>query len=212
MGGERMSFERLFSGGAAVLLLCWSLAGASAVAFAAEGGGFEISNDPAQLVVSFSERVGEVQSDDHPWLRVYADGTVIRHRPAYYTNPGDFVVRLDEAELNELVQSLVDGGLMDFDTATVKAEMRAARQQNAAPVYSSDPSVFEIEVNLQSFLSGEGAVSEQNVQRHISWQGLRADARHYPSVSALADLSDACATLSELGDRAQREAPEGGVQ
>jgi hypothetical protein len=193
-------------------LLCLLAAALSASAFAAETARFELSSDPEQLILSFSEQIGEVESDDHPWLRIYADGSVVAHRPVYYTDPGDFSAQLGEAELRELVQSLIDGGLMDFDSAAVRYEMNAARGQSSSPFYSSDPSTFEIQLNLQAFTAEDGSPTEQDVQRHISWQGLRADVKRYPGVAALGELQATCGRLEELSAWARQQDAEGSEQ
>jgi hypothetical protein len=66
-----MSSHRLLFGIFAALLLCLTAAGASVTALAEEAAQFQLSSDPNQMVLRFSDQVGEVQSDDHPWVAVY---------------------------------------------------------------------------------------------------------------------------------------------
>jgi hypothetical protein len=67
-----MSSHRLLFGFFLQRCCCVSLPPAASVtALAEEAAQFQLSSDPNQMVLRFSERVGEVQSDDHPWVVVY---------------------------------------------------------------------------------------------------------------------------------------------
>ena len=75
---------------------------------------FEYAEEPNSLVIQMSRDVGILDEDPTPLLRVYGDGLVRIHFPVYMTRAGDYTLQLDPSELQDLVGSFVDGGLMDF--------------------------------------------------------------------------------------------------
>ena len=65
------------------------------------------------------------QPDPVPLLRVYGDGRVHVHFPAYMKRAGDYELLLNQVELDELLRQLDDNGIMSFDKARHAGETPA---------------------------------------------------------------------------------------
>lgn len=194
----------------ALTLLAAGLLAAGSIS-ATEGPRFELASEPDKLVIAMTEVIGQVESDDHPSVKVYADGRVVSHRPAYFTNPGDFTIQLSAAQLRSLVQSLVDRGVVDFDADAVRSQLHAAARAKSTVSDSSDVSVFKVELRLEIYQPPDSDVPHYDVAKALRWQGLRGDARRHPEIQALSDLLAVCTKLLALGERAAHQSA-GGVQ
>jgi hypothetical protein len=155
------------------------------------------------VIVSFSEILGEIEDPDPgPTLRIYGDGRAVVHRPRYMKNSGDHVRQLEPGELEALLVSLA-GKLATFDAATARDRKRAADAarpsrsalQPGEPIAAfdaSDPSTIVITLRLERYEPPAGrGPALVDVERSISWRGLRADARRYPDVAEIQDLAGA---------------------
>ncbi len=173
--------------------------------------GFEYANDPQTLVVAFSEALGELaEADPGPTLRLYGDGRLAVHYPAYMQRAGEYSVSLSSKEMHDLVASLVGKRLVEFDTSSVRGRVRAAAAQRRAAAAArgelvlfsaSDPSTIEIELNLDRYRPAGPGPELRHVARRISWRGLRADAGRYPEIAELQDLAAAHRELTALMER-----------
>src|SRR5213593_3645995 len=85
------------------------------------------STDPATVVVSYAVTLGEIASaDGGPSVRIFGDGRVEAHYPAYMKGAGDHGARLSADELDALLGSLADTGVLDFDAAATARGKRDA--------------------------------------------------------------------------------------
>lgn len=185
-----------------------ALAGASAPAAAQT---VNYSRDPGTVVASYRVDVGELAGDDSgPSVDVYGDGRVRVHVPRYRKDAGDFTTRLSEAEMNNLMTTLVANGLLTFDAAAVKQSVREARQgrgAGAAEVLSesTDPSITTIELRVRSNTAGTGgapaAGGGQDVSKTVRWVGLEGDAQQYEDVAAIRNLGAAADRFKALMQR-----------
>lgn len=173
---------------------------APSVAFSTPAGGRPVTHDPAPtaVVASFREILGEVAGEDRgPTIDVYGDGRIAVHRPHYMVRAGEWTARLRPQELQALLATLVDDGVLDFDgpasrgrLARARADRRAAARRGEALVYEvSDPSVVEITLRANGR------------ERTIVWTGLRGDAWVHPEMPELQGLRRAHDTLRALADR-----------
>jgi hypothetical protein len=187
------------------LLLGCTLASALATSSAAEqpvSGALEFSRDAETVVIQFSERPHLLRDPDPgPSLRIYGDGRVEVHRPAYMQPAGDFTLTLSPEDLNALVESLVSRRLVDFDADRVRGQTRAAERTFRAagrPLHAVfDDVVTTIEFRLEVYRPGSGPV-QRDVHKKISWSTLRADARRYPQLEEIQDLAFAQRELMQL--------------
>lgn len=158
---------------------------------------FQASADPGTVVIQLSRDVG-IEGDDTPRVRVYGDGRVLVHFPVYMLRAGDYTMQLSPVELNAMLRTAVDGGLVDFDPATVRSEMRQAglarRQaalQGGEPVTltsRSDDTVDTLDIQLETYTGPDGA-TRPNVSARIRWAGAQHDARDFPGVASLQNLA-----------------------
>ena len=91
----------------------------------------------SEPVIEYSLRHHMLADHDHvPLLRVYGDGRLLVHRPAYMKNAGDFALQLQQAELAELIRMLADKGILDFDV-TAANEIRCQTRKAAVATKAS---------------------------------------------------------------------------
>ncbi len=160
-----------------------------------------ISRAPATVVLSYTRDVGMLsERDPIPLLRLYGDGRYVVHHPYWMQKAGDWQGRIESAELTALVRSLVDGGLLELDAGSVKAEMKAREQvrRKASSAAGQPVQLFEvsdkegtrISVSLERYKAAGvlGAAGEPTT-REIVWWGLRHDARRHPEIRVLLELA-----------------------
>ena len=100
---------------------------------------FQASEDPNTIVIRVTEHFG-LEGDDTPLLRIYGDGRVLVHFREGMTRAGDYSLQLSPTDLNELLQTAVNGGLMEFNEIAVQNQVSAARStQRQATLARGDP-------------------------------------------------------------------------
>ena len=165
-------------------------------------GRFATAGPLDTVVVHYAETLGEIaEADRGPSLTIHQDGTVVAHYPAYMRRAGDYRGRLSPGALDALVGRLVARGVFDFDVTAVRNERTAelGRRRAAAlrrgaspPLYvETDPSVTAITLRIDG------------LERTVTWQGLRGDARRFPGIAALQGLhaaEDELRSLMESGE------------
>jgi len=173
----------------------------------------EPSRRPDVVVVTYREVLGEIGDLDRgPTLQVYGDGRMVTHYPHYMKRAGDYEQRLAPREVDQLLRSLADKGLLDFDTgatrnaaraATTAARQRALAANAPISVFEAvDASTTVIEVSVDRYRGGTpGAPEVRGLSKRIAWTGLRGDAQQHPDVPALRDLAAAEQELRALRER-----------
>jgi len=157
------------------------------------------SADPAAVVVSYTVAIGEIASADAgPSLRIYGDGRVEARYPAYMTRAGTHSSRLSPAELDALLGSLADAGILDFDADAVKRGKRDAVAARRASALAGAPTTIEIVADADTTTI---EIHLDQAQKKIAWQGLRHDARSFPGVAALQGLAAAERRLEDVMER-----------
>ena len=140
--------------------------------------------------------------DPVPLLRVYGDGRLLVHRPAYMKNAGDFVLQLQQDELEQLLRTHADKGVMDFDSAATKQEhhqLRAARRATTGQLFHvSDATDTNIRIRLDGFQRTAASKRMTGLDKQITWRNLEMDARNFPSSARLQDTAAAAAVLHNL--------------
>ena len=169
--------------------------------FAQEGVAWSASSEPDDVLLEFSESVGVLsEAASLPLLRVYHSGLVRVHVPPYMKGSGNYSMRLNARELEELIQLLHDKAVFEFDPAFVKGckqeidgqatHVAAAGENVPRLLYTSDPETIQLDIQIDpSRLSYNITPSINSSQCSIVWQGLRSDVLNYPSISQIQDLS-----------------------
>ena len=194
----------------ALLLVAAGVAavGALAVTIVAQAN-FEYAAEPDTLIVQLSRNVGILDADPTPLLRVYGDGVVRIHFPAYMKRAGDYTLQLDPGELRTMVASIVEGGLIDFNPEATRAQMRglAAASRAQAPLGQpaqlttrSDEATTSIEIRLSRYVPPVGAARD-NVTAQIVWTGAQGDAADFATLPTLQALATAERLLLALTER-----------
>jgi hypothetical protein len=178
-----------------VVVLCVALAAMRSDAQATAASRFDYSRDAERVVVSYVELSGELaEPDSAPRLEIFGDGRARVRYPPTMKRAGEYEAALTQAELNDLLVSMVERKLVDFDADAVRARRRElVAQRRAAPspdLFSiSDDATVEIGLHLQRYRPTEpGAVERRDVSKHIRYRGLRSDARSFPELEEVQDL------------------------
>jgi hypothetical protein len=162
---------------------------------------FEFSRSPGVVVLEYHREIGMLTDPDpEPLLRIYGDGRYLVHFPPVMKRAGDWQGRIGEAELNDLIGSVVERRLLEFDAPSVRAEIEATelagrlqtlRGGQAAQLFEvSDQESTRLRVRLQRYKpAGTHGVQGQPSEKEILWWGLRDQVRRYPQISALQELS-----------------------
>ncbi len=169
------------------------------------------SSAPTTLLVSLAEVNGELAEEDPaPMVRIYGDGTVRVHRPDYVRYPGDYELRLDDAELRRLL-ALVAAAVTGFEPRTVQYRIREAETARHLEALSAgrspvlyaveDDSITVLELHLLGYGPAGGTRTSGEVHRGIRWLGLRTDAARFPHIEPLQRLLAAEEDLRALTER-----------
>ena len=125
-------------------------------------------------------------------------------------HPGEHIGQISLPELERLIDSLAGKGVMDFDQRAAAVSKRQAEQGRSQLYFSSDPSLIEIEVQLDSYRPAGSLAAKRDFRKTISWLGLRHDAKRFPEITELQNLAAAYRRLIELAERIETEASRKG--
>lgn len=171
----------------------------------------EYSAAADRLVLEYHVTFGELAgSDTVPRLRVYGNGRVHVHNPPYMKKAGDYELWLSDQEMNGLISSLAEKGVLDFDEGRVRAakkERIESRQHQEAQAgkeirftHTADGDVTIMGIFLDRCVPQDRSLPRGPLARRISWRNLKADARKHPDIPAIVRLAAAAEELSRLAD------------
>ncbi|MFV1973176.1 MAG: hypothetical protein ACC648_05590 [Thiohalobacterales bacterium] len=144
------------------------------------------------------------EQDPEPLLRVYGNGRVHAHFPAYMKRAGDYEYYLSRAELNALLRGLSQDGVIDFDPAVVKAERKQLQDQQRAAgelYYVSDATETIIDIRLDEYRRHPGARRIKNLNKRFRWKDLEQDERRFPQSNAIRRAAAGASRVHSLLDR-----------
>lgn len=145
------------------------------------------------------------EHDPVPLIRVYADGRVLIHHPAYMAAAGDYELRLTARELADLFSSFESEGLMDVDVDAGWQEREVARESLAASsgelTYRSDTMETWIRVRGAVDPSGVLAANSAETFKEVRWPNVFTDAQRYPGIEAVQVIASAEEKLAALLER-----------
>jgi hypothetical protein len=129
------------------------------------------------------------EQDPQPLLRVYGSGRVHVHLPLYMKRAGDYELHLTRTELDKLLHSLVQDGIIDFDHAAVKQQKQqiASQQRASAGVlfHVSDVTETVINIKLDEYQRGPGTSRIAGLKRQFTWKNLEHDAKRFRQLNTL---------------------------
>ena len=168
---------------------------------------YEVSSSPDFVVLQLSVEAGIRDADDTPRVRVYGDGRVAVHFPAYMRRAGDYELRLPEPALRTLLASAF-AALSSFDSTAVGSQVLAletAERNDGLIVDSSDEATTIIEVRFERYGPEGAAGGIGGGVKRVAWTGLANDAGRFRDVAALQDMDGVRRQLLALTDHPDLE-------
>ena len=161
---------------------------------------FGYAKDNETIVVHYSRTPGELEAlDSSTTVTVYGSGRVVVHYPEFGKRKGDYRTSMSDNELDELVTTLIDNNVMEFNPQTIVDSAANARQTQNLVFFIADADVSQFEINLSQYTPPGGA-TRQSVSREISISGLQLKYRQFPSDATLKGLATAERQLIRLID------------
>jgi len=153
----------------------------------------------AQPIVHYQQNIHMLSAvNDRPTFQVFGDGRVLVHYPVYMKMAGDYEMQLDEVELIDLLHSLSDNGVMDFDSDKHKAGKETEKQSlKAKGQYFAISDAVEtiIEIRLDEYQKNNSTKTISNFYKKFKWENLEHDAKRFKKLKALEQSN---ASVSEL--------------
>jgi len=184
-----------------ILLLRISFISTWFLAFATQAQSFyDYPRTANFVVIEYSQVITMIgDPDPTPLLRIYGDGRVLVHYPAYMKRGGDYEMRLDDTELQQLIASLELKGLFSYDKNSVRQlkQQSKTRQIAATPIATmrSDDTFSVIKINLGSYMPANSRSPTANFKKELSLKNLKWDAKDHPDVI---DLKNAASAEEQL--------------
>lgn len=205
------SYSSIRSGARLIFLLT-----ASSMLFTIGNAGaqtiIEYPHERGNVVVKFTEILGEIgNSDRGPSVQIHGDGYVLVHYPSYMKRAGDYALQLGPLEMENLLRSLIDKNILEFDADAVRQNKREAETLAQGGVQPSlfavlDASTTVIEVRVDRYKPAGYKTQElRNIHKKITWYGLRSDAKRHPHIEAIQNLAAAEHELRALMQRQDLE-------
>jgi len=142
------------------------------------------------------------EPDPEPLLRVYGNGRVHVHYPAYMKKAGDYELQLSKPELNALIRDLANDGIIDFDKNTIREQRKQLeeqqRDQTGVLHYVSDSSHTVIDVRLDEYQKNPNSEKIKDLQTQFFWPDLKQDAQRFPKSQSIRDANSAAQRLNTL--------------
>ncbi len=172
---------------------------------------FQYAQESNTPVVVLNRSSGELGGTDPiPLIRIYGNGSVRVHFPSYLKRAGDYELQLSQAEMETLLASLLEQGLMGFDPLAATSQKEELAQQATAAAQQAgtqasvrkvmDGDTTVIEIHLESYTAPDGTTTT-DLTKKISWHGLQWDAQQHPGIESLQKLAAAGRELLALCER-----------
>ncbi len=194
----RLEWRPLFSAAGRVALLVLLWAAQPAMPMRAQ------VNDVVVLEYSHIHHMIEDQ-DPTPLLRIYQNGLVRVHYPAYMQRAGDYEFSLSSEELVKLFESVEADGLLGLDLRGAVGEREALEaQRSAAGELYNVSDITETVIRLRpGEVRGFDAVrASADLLQTIRWPNVYTDARRYPELAPVQSIAAVERRLHEILDRA----------
>lgn len=168
---------------------------------------FEYNTSPGSVIVEYFEDIAEIAGEDlEARVRIWGDGRAVVHFPVYMKQAGDYETQLTTGELDTLLHSLVDKGLLDLDESALRAAKRDAQNRRAQDARNGRGTVKSradgvttiVRVNLTAYTPAGETERAFNVSKTLVWHGLKGDAEDYPEIAELADAMAAVAQIEAV--------------
>ncbi len=178
-------------------LICSLMLSVLAISTQAQASVFDYPRDASYSVIEYSQSHDMIlNADPLPMLRIYGNGRVLVHFPAYMKRAGDYEMYLADTEIQQLLSSLEQKGILKFSNsklAQIKKQAIAGRLAESGIVLSgpSDNSRSRLTVNLNSYTPGLSFIPQYDYKKEVVLKNLKYDAQLYPGISELQNAVDA---------------------
>lgn len=136
--------------------------------------------------------------------RVFDDGCVQVHRPAFRRDAADFRVDLDATALQALRGRVDQPALHSFDAKRVQAELVQAQRQRATQD-GRERRDSELDADRYEIVLYSGSKRSA-----VAWAGVPASAGCYPDDVSRQAFHNAATALQQLAERGNARAVDGG--
>ena len=174
------------------------------VASGVSSAGFRFATDDAvsEPVIHYQQNIQMLSGiDDRPSLKVFGSGRVVAHYPAYMKKAGDYEMQMDEVELTTLIRSLSSDGVMDFDEAKVKENVRSYKADHLkkGELHTiSDAVETVVDIKLDEFQKNNKAAKIKKFHKEFKWKNIEQDAARYKHDKAITGANRSITSLKEL--------------
>ncbi len=150
---------------------------------------FSYSKGANDVVLEYSRTPAELVAEDKTTsATVYGDGTVVIHFPEIHVRAGDYFTTLAPNELDQLLEDVVNAGVLEFSATEVEAMQQTTVDQTGIGFYISDPDLTTFELSLE-INQAEGKAALAKATQTIELSGLQANARHFSQITQLTQLA-----------------------
>ena len=168
---------------------------------------FQFSADSDQPIITYTLIHHMLANPDPtPLLRVYGDGNVHAHYPGYMKKAGDYQLQLSRPELIELLHTLAQDGVLDFDhksASLLKKQIDTQQRLVSGTMYHvSDTTETVIDIKLDTYQSNPAAKRIDNFAKRFTWNNLEQDAKRYTQSAAITRAAASARKLHLLLDQA----------
>jgi hypothetical protein len=114
---------------------------------------------------------------------------------------GDYEMQLDEAELIDLLYSLSNNGVMDFDTTKHKARRKAEEKSLKAKgrfFAISDTVETTVEIRLDEYQKNKSSKKITDFYKKFNWDNLEQDAKRFKNMGALERTNQSVKNMKNL--------------
>jgi hypothetical protein len=169
---------------------------------------FQFSADSDEPIITYTLTHHMLANPDPtPLLRVYGNGKVHAHYPGYMKNSGDYQLQLSRPELIELLHTLAQNGVLDFDhksASLFKKQIDTQQRLVSGTMYHvSDTTETVIDIKLDTYQSNPSARRIENFSKRFTWNNLEQDAKRYTNSAAITRASASAQKLHLLLDQSR---------
>ncbi len=140
------------------------------------------------------------EADNSVDIKIFSDGTVQVHYPLFMRRAGDYRYQLNSDELDNILQSLRQLGVDEFNAAATRQALaqqqalalEAAQTGGGSMRIVTDPETTRVRI-------ATSLIASVDVSEHaFSFSGVRHQAEIYPQITALGELASALNILDIL--------------